>query len=814
MSNIKIPFLNQKLVLSTFLAVMRKSFWIIICIILVSLTTGFLFHRYTRPEYKTSTVVQIKTENRANQILNLNSNVMETEIAPVVELIKSNEFIRRVVDTLNFGVSYYNKGAISFTETFRNTPFSVDYQITNPLILDQKINCEFVDAKRCLLTYNIFNSRHEYLIETNKWNSVFGMDIFVEITTESEITYDNQYFFTINDPKTVLAFILKNLNVQMLRESAGTILITYTDYNAAKSAEVTNTIAEQFLEFDSEKKKESTTNMLLYIDSQMDNILAVLNEVERDLQKFRRENNITITDEISFSNKNNIIASQMSDLENRSLNIDFEIMVLDEIADMLDANNHINSYEIMAMLSGKQSAALLSGIFNSIQTLTDQKELLLFDVTENNKKIKKIDDQIVSKKNTIKDFIASAKIRLREDKNSIDKKIQELKLQIYEVNSYDEIEYARLNRLYSLNQNFYSQLMKTKAEAMVSQAGYITNNLILEKASTPAKPSYPELNKVLLIAFLISIFISFIYVLVRYLFYYKILTINDIKEYTDLPVLGAIPNVKIDMDTSKVIVHLRSRSIVSEAFRNLRTKIEFYPLQNPDDARVIAVSSTIAGEGKTFVALNTAAIFAMCDKKTVILDLDLRKPRLHKSFNTENIKGVSTILLGRHAYSECLCDSEIETLKYITSGPVPPNPAEIILSDSYKQLIDDLKKEFDIIVIDTPPAGIVIDAITSYKLADNILYVMRSEVSNRNFINNIISIATDNNLNNTSIVLNAISSASSKFGYGGGYRYGYGNYTYGMYGEENKKNVRNTYYGEEFEGSENIFKRIFKRKNK
>ncbi|MDR2009615.1 MAG: polysaccharide biosynthesis tyrosine autokinase [Bacteroidales bacterium] len=812
MADIKIPFLNQKLVLPTFLTIIRKSLWVIICIILVSLFGGYLFHRYTRPEYKTNTVIQVKTENKANKMLNINSGIMETDIAPVVELIRSNEFIKRVVDSLNFNVSYYNKGTITYTEYYKTAPFYVDYILTNPLIKDQKINCEFIKPDKCLLSYQIINENHEYLIETNKWNNISGMDICISVDPGNSGIYDNnnQYFFIINDEKTILSSIISRLNVQSLSESAGTILITYTDYNPVKSAEITNTIAEQFLEFDSEKKKESATMILQYIDQQMDNILNNLNETEKELQKFRMENNILITDEIALSNKTHIKANQITDIESKILNIDFEIIVLDEIAEMIRNSEEINSYEILAMLSGKQTGVLLSSIVNSIQNLINQRELYLFDITENSNKIKIIDEQINTKKKTIIDFISSAKVRMEAEKSEYWSRLKDLESEIYDINSYDEMEYARLNRLYSINQNFYSQLMKTKAETMVSQAGYITNNIILEKASIPFSPSYPKLNAVLLIAFIISLIISFLYLIIKYVFYSKILTVDDIVEYTQIPVIGAVPDAKIDMPESQVIVHLRPKSALTESFRNIRTKLEFYPVEDPGLARVITVSSTVAAEGKTFVGLNIAAVFAMSNKKTIVLDLDLRKPRLHKSFNVDNIKGISTILIKRHTYKECLHHSEIENLDFITSGPIPPNPAEIILNDSYKELIEDLKREYDIIVIDTPPVGIVIDALVSYRMADNTIYVMRSEVSNRNFINNINNITVNNELRNVSIILNDINISASRYGYGVGYSYGYG--SYGGYGYT--KNERSTYYGEEFDKKVGLIGKIFKRNKK
>lgn len=802
MEDVKIPFLNQKFVLSTFLAIIRKSFWVVLFVIIASLVLGYVYHRYTLPEYKTNAIIQIKAEDRANKVLNLNSGIMEGDIASAVELLRSNEFIKTVVEDLHLDVSYFNQGAILYSELYNNTPFRLQYRAINPKIYNHKINCEFVEPNNCLLKYQIGNENYEFLIEMEKWETVFGMDIFI-VTDKNiaEAQENNQLFFIINDESTIIKNIITNLSIQKLSESAGTILITYVDNNANKSAKITNTIAEKFLEFDGNKKKESAQNVLAYIDQQMDQLLQNLSNTEEELHKFRMTNNILITDENIISNKNRLATSQISDLEVRVLNIDFEIAILDEIINNLKKGKEIKTYEILAMLNGQLSASSISELINSIQELISRRELLLFDITENTTKIKIIDEQIASRKKTVIDFILSSKERLNGEKKEYLKRVKELESQVFVNNDYDEIEFSRLNRLYNINENFYEQLMVAKAETMVSQAGYISNNIILERADVPLKPSYPNLTNVLLISFVISIVIASIYLFLRYVFYNKILTSADIVEYTKIPVLASIPKVNADMPVSSAIIHLRPKSVLTESFRNIKSKLEFYPVEGK--CRVITVSSTVAGEGKTFIGLNIATIYAMSDKKTIILDFDLRKPRIHKCFDVENIKGISTILINKHKYEDCIHHSGIENLDYITSGPVPPNPAEIILNDSLKKLIIELKQIYDVIVIDTPPIGIVIDALTTYKISDSALYVMRSEVSTRNYIYNLNNIAVNNNFKNLSIVLNDVKQNTLKYGYGGAYGYGYG---YGY-----TKNENSTYYDEDVDTTNILFGKIFKK---
>lgn len=810
MERTKIPILNQNFDPRTFFTIFRKNFWLVLIIFIISIGAGYAYFRYTSPVFKTTTILQIKNENKTNDILGINSGMMETELAPVIELIRSNEFLKTVVASLPLDVSYYRQGTFLSTELYGNTPFEVKYRINNTVILDQKIYCEFIDYE-CNLSYTIGNTEYEYKVPPEEWQSIFGMEIFIHFPSKKDMEVEldqnnkSEYFFTINNSKTLLAKISRNLDIQILNDIAGTILITYNDFNARKSSEITNTIAEKFIEFDENKKKESATNIITYIDLQMENVFSQLNSTEQDLHDFKQQNNIKSNNNDLLFNRSNLYATKVSDLEEKSMNIDFEIMTLQKVAEKLNSGEEVKTYELLAMLSGQQSEVFLSGMINSLQELISRREILLFDVTANSHKIVTIDDQIDSKTSTIVEFVNSTIGRLKTEKIEYSKKIRETENQVYDDNAYDEIEYARLMRLYAINEDFYSQLIQTKAETMISQAGYVSNNIILEKASIPPSPDFPILSYVMLFALAIAFVISGLLIVIKYLLFNKILSTVDISDYTDIPVIGGVPTAKIDMDVSKVVVHQRPKSMMAEAFRNIRTNLEFYPIE--DSCRVITVSSTIAGEGKTFVGLNIAAIYAMTGKKVIILDFDLRKPRLDKCFAVENIKGVSTVLIKKHNYKECLHHSEIDNLDYITSGPIPPNPAEIILGDNLVDMLKGIKKDYDVLIIDTPPIGIVTDALITYKIAHNPVYVMRSGISPKSFIENVNSFTDGSKLDRMSIILNGIERSSGRYGYGYksgyGYQYGYTSYGYGYLTK-----IHNSYYGEEVEDNRNVFQKM------
>jgi capsular exopolysaccharide synthesis family protein len=211
-------------------------------------------------------------------------------------------------------------------------------------------------------------------------------------------------------------------------------------------------------------------------------------------------------------------------------------------------------------------------------------------------------------------------------------------------------------------------------------------------------------------------------------------------------------------------------------------------ISSSEGPKTIAITSTISGEGKTFIAINLGAILAFLNKRVVVRDLDMRRPRLSKIFNVPNDKGMSTILINKHTIEECLHETEVGNLKFITSGPIPPNPAELILSQKLKDVVEELKKSYDYILFDTPPLGLVTDGLEVIKSADFPIYILRADYSDKSFITNLDKLIDDNKVTHLSVILNDVGRGVSGYyyGYGGyGYSYGYG-YGFGYYSDETK----------------------------
>lgn len=795
----KIPTLNQDFELETFLTVLKKNIIFVIIFFALAICGGYLYFRYTQPIFSSSSIIQIKKENRTNEILGISSDV---NMNPTIEIMRSEEFLKTVVKNLPLGISFFTEGAFLKSESYGSMPFRVEYEITNPKIYDNAI---YYEQNKDGKSYDI-NIGEKGAVHNVPFSTPTELPEGLTITMSApnsesyaeRSSIKDKYYFVINSEKQILRDISKGLVIEALNNSAGTIRITYDCENAKKSADIANAIAEQFIEFDVMKSRESSMATIAYIDEKMADMVDELSTIENQLQQFRIANGIT-NDDVKARN-NNLAETRITNLEQRIAEIDYEIETLKEVKEQINSNPDINMYEMMALMSGQSSNAFLSSMLKSLQDLIAKRESMLFEVTESNHKIVVIDKQIESKKETIIDFIGSTITRLEKQKAGCENKENDIRNGILKKVSYDELEYSKLQRIYSANEAHYSKLLDRKIEILISQSGYVSTNLVLEKASVPGGAISPILSKTMTMAVLLALVLSVLFLLARYLFYNKILTSSDIGKYTDIPVIGEVVTSRRKSEFSRAVVHKNARSHVTENFRKIRTNLDYYPLESK--CRVIITTSTVPGEGKTFIAINTADIYAMSGKKVLLVDFDLRKPRLEKCLDLDNELGLSTILTNRKTWQECLHKDVVENMDVITSGPLTPIAAELLIGKNIDTFISEVRNEYDIVILDTPPLGIIHDAITLSKYADNFFYVMRSGISVKGYIEYINGIVEEHGLKNVSMILNGLpASKHSSYGYS---KYGYSNY--GKYGYTEDEDDDNT-------GKGNFFSRLFGKKN-
>jgi capsular exopolysaccharide synthesis family protein len=783
----KVSNLNDDFDFRLFLKVVRKNIAWIFLFFVIAFSMAFLYLRYTYPIFESKSIIQIALSDKNSRMLLGDNFSAQRDISGKIELLKSATFLDRVFNKLPLDISYYQIGNVLNYEMYRTSPFEVEYK--NPIneLYNNPVYVTFVDENNVNLKTNLNNKETVFRIKTNTWKRLPILDSinikvknFDKIRSDLRGLNDAPYYFVLTKRENLVRTYSANLKVEKENESAGTIKVLFYEKNPAKASDICNTIAEEFKIYDIEKQAESANNTIKFIDDQLKAVYDKLYDSEVELQNFKTANRLN--DETPLPD----FSTRINDLESKLNQLQLDEAAIKTIENSVNDEIDLDVYKLVSVLSGTDIKGNLQSLLNDLKELLQRRTNLLYSSTKNSSRIAMLDYQIDIQKKILIESLDAIKRNIYDQKREVESRIKNYEEEVRRsALQFDRIEFVRLQKLNAINENYYNRLVEIKSELAIANAGITSENTVLETSSAPAAPYFPSKRIVALSALIGWIIASLILIVIRYLLYNEITSMNEILKYLNVPMLGIVPNYKDVIPTSQLLVDKKPKSIIAESLRSIRSNLEF--LSTREGSKVLAITSTISGEGKTFVALNLAGIIAFSEKKVIILDLDMRKPKIHVGFGVPNDKGMSTILIGRNSIDDCIYKSSLNNLDFITAGPVPPNPSELVISAKMSDVLDDLRTKYDLIVIDNPPVGLVTDGIRIIKLADYPVYVFRENFSKRNFVQNVKKLIRDNNIKNMSIILNSVDIKRSGYGYSGVYDYDYGygyGYGFGYYDED------------------------------
>lgn len=779
--------LNTELDIILLLKIFRKNILLFLLIIVSCVVVSFIYLRYTVPVYQSQLTLQVGSENTAQRVLKSDNFGQDDDVAKDVELLKSKLLFKRALQQLPFKVSYFNKGKFLTYELYKTSPIKVEYQLQDSSIIGKSFLLEFVSTTE----FNLFQNDNIIGKYTNNERIELPEGVItIKIIDAQKVNdyVDNvngtSMFFTINNLDDLTNSYIKRLSVFPLNPSAKTINISFQDNNALKSTDIVTTLADEYILYDIEERSKSSKNVIQFLDAQLDKYYNKVKVSENKIQNFQTSNKGSIQE---FST---IYLERLNRFENQLIDIEFQKSVLTEIYNSVPSNlSNIDVFNLMPTLSGTEYEASVTSLITNLQNLLVEKQNLLGEVTPSSEAVKNIERKIEVQKKVLFTTINSLIQRLESKRKEVEKRVNEIQSKYLKIPA-EELEYARLQRVLSIDEKFFTLLMEKRTEYSISEAGFVPQHTILDQAVVPSAPISPNKKIIVITGFMLGLVISILILILRYIFKNTISSIDEINRFTQssFGFLGNVPVYHKVIPVSQLVIDKEPKSVISEAFRSIRSNLQF--VKSTNDKKLIAITSTISGEGKTFCAINLAGILAMSDKKVIILDLDMRKPKIHVGFGVDNTSGMSTLLINKNSLEECIHNSDLGGLDYITSGPIPPNPSELIINGELTKIIEELKTKYDYVIIDNPPIGLVSDAMETLKIADYPIYVFKSEYSRRNFANNVDRLIRDNGISKLSVILNSVNFKDRLYGYGNnyGYGYGYGRGGYGYYtdGDENE----------------------------
>jgi len=732
----------------------HNLFWIALIFILTNLA-AILYVRYTKDLYESESEIKLDVKQDATELgireitQDKNINLISGEI----ETIQSKLFLNNVIDSLNLNVSYYSIGQLLNYELYKSSPFTVSFVSLSPTLhntsfyVDQKNSSEY--------ELRIGENGESVTGVFNKPLTLQGCILILSLKPFAEFQKGIDYSFVYNSRESLLEYLKNNLTVEPLNFNAKTIKVAFKDNNPFKARDLVNGIDSLYLRYSNEQKNLANKQKIDWLTNELSQIEEKMGGYEDYFENFTLKNKTSdLKEDLKITIKQiNKIDSQRFELTKRINDIN---IVIDNLATG-DFFLNISQQNILP--------AYLNASISKLENLYIEMDNMKLSYNENTLAYKQKDQEIETIQKNVQQELTRIKsnwLKQMQELNNAKRRLESAFVNMPDKNT----QFNKNERFYKLYEEFYLTLMQHKSEFEIAQAGSTPDFKLLSTATLPVTPISPNKPIIYGIGFVAGIVLNIFLIGILYLINDKITNANEVERFTGVPLLGVIPTLRKQNGTTLHIID-HPKSMVSEAIRTLRTNLDFFSVNATK--KVIAISSTVSGEGKSFIAMNLGGIMALSKKKVVLLDLDMRKIKTHSpSASADPSKGISTILIRKNQWRECLVKTALENFDFIPSGPQPPNPSELLLNGEFVNMLEELKTQYDFILMDTPPVGLVTDGIMAMKRADISIYVFRANYSKKEFMLNLQRITKVNKFTNVTTLLNALPVTNESY-YGSGY---------------------------------------------
>jgi tyrosine-protein kinase Etk/Wzc len=739
----------------------------------VSLVGAYVYNRYSTSIYSVTSKVLVQDSKKTpagSEILKeldifKSGGIVENEI----EIIHSRPVIAKALDNLNFGVSYFGVGDIKTSELYGGKiPFRVIYDTLPQELYNIPHKVYFQKDGQIMFTVNETTVAVRYnepvsILSTKLTfvpNTGFDQNLFLEIGND----IDRDYLVVFHRNTSLVENFFEDLKVVAVNKLATVLELSIKTTVPEKGQDFLNEITKVYIKNGVDQKSEMAAHTLEFIKERLSFVSGDLTTIESEVEQYKIKRGIA-----NVGEESKFLLESVKEYDKELSKISMELEYVNQIYNNLSREE----YKAPPFIgTGNTSLEKLIGDLYNLEALKINYETTVKNDNPLNTILRK---QIETAKENIRENISS----LKESLNINQQQLKD-KLSIYEQNIEKvptiERDLLSIERQKLIKENLYLYLLQKQEESAIALAAMVSDNKIIEPAHYLDKPIKPVKHISYLIALIIGIGLPALFIYLKDLFNDKVVSKITIEKNAKAPIIGVVGQ---SASESSITVHSKAKSAISEEFRSIRTNLQFMGVGVKE--KVMLVTSSISGEGKTFISLNLALTFAISGKKTVVLEMDLRKPKLTRSFENRNPVGISNYLIGMASFDEIISKSEInEHLYIISSGPIPPNPAELLMSNQLKELIINLRNNFDIIIIDSPPIGLVTDSLIIAEHIDASLYIVRQSRTPKSYMFSIADIYQNKKMKKLSIVFNGIDRKLGNYGYGYGYGYGY-------YSEDNKR---------------------------
>lgn len=747
----------------------------------IGIIGSYSFTRVTLPKYSVYTSILIPEKSNGIDMQSLFQGAFDkpqNNIYNQIELITSYSNISKALVNLNWRTNWYEKSFFIWQGIYKQEPFDVQ-EAQN-----------FVNAKGIPIYITPISS-DEYTISVN--GEAFINDIKTSIKFEGQgkfghaftnkyfnftllkkvnnnETPNGQYYFVFNDLNDETLSYQARLNAALKDKDSDIIKCSIIGEEPEKECDFLNELIKVFIESKMNVQSEAQRRSLDFINSQLNGISDSLNIASSKFTDFRSKNQV-----IDLGAEGTIVMNNLKEIETESAKSQMQLDYFQNLLKYLNSNTDSKQL-VSPSVVGIEDVAL-NALVMKLSDLYNRRQVLTFSAKENNPTLIMIDKEINQTRNQLNENLKNLIDNATRNINSQKERQNSISIQMNKLPKKEQ-QMVSIQRQFNLTNEIYTFLLQKRAETNIALASTMPDVQIIDNARPEtAEVVGLEPKMILILGLMLGLSLPLILILIRNFFDGRIRTQEDVEDHTNLPILGSILHYPTKSDLA---VYENPKSNISESFRSLRTNIQF--MLNSTGGKVISIHSCNPGEGKSFIAINLGTILAMNNKKALIIGADIRKPAIQKRFNQSNEHGLSSYLIGEDTIEQIIFPTSVNNLFLLPSGPIPPNPAELLSKPEMEILINQMRKEYDYIILDNAPVALVTDGFILSRFVDLNIFILRYGFSQKNQVEVINQYAAKDMVSNPAILVNDI-----KFNtFGSSY---YKNYQYEAY--------QNTYYSED-----------------
>ncbi|GAB4033265.1 GumC family protein [Spirosoma gilvum] len=747
-----------------FLKYLRYWYWFILSLIL-TIGGAYIYLRYATPIYQVSAVLLIKKQDKAqaDDILKAfesgqGDKIVENEI----ELLKSRTLMQRVVDDLNLSVSYFKKGEIrQEEEIFGTSPIWVYPGALTESAYKEPVYISIINKQYFELQNKEGQSKGRFSFSENLKNSYGTFRVFLNDSLRR--SKENLIKVTFSNRESLAEYYQKAIDVELINQKSTVLKLTIEDAVPNKGKAILSKLLEAYTYSALADKNREATNTLHFIDERLRLITGELGNVEKDVESYKSAQGIT-----DLSAEGNLFLEAVKDNDSKLNEVDLHLKILDGVEAYLKS-----SQSGVAPATLSVTDPVLIELLTKLNELETQQEKYARTTQTDNPFLQTINAQVANTKKAIQENVTNQRNNLLVTRASLEGLNKRFESSIRTI-PRKEREFLNIKRQQGIKESLYLLLLQKKEETAISYASTVTDSRIVDDPYSAPKPIKPNKTNIYLIAFMVGLLIPIGIISVSDLLNDKVQSKREIENQTGLSVFGEIMEKPKNLKDN--ILDIKGNSIIAEQFKILRANLQYAATGiELGKGQVILLTSSISGEGKSFISINLASSLALLDKRVILLELDLRKPKIASYLNVSNGKsrGISNFLIGQSEIGDLITPTSLNPNLYIIpSGPIPPNPSELLSNGRIKVLLDALRGQFDYIIVDTPPVSLVADAPLISPYVDTAFYLVRFGYTPRTYLSFLANLQNGKKFKSLNVIFNGIDYRSSQ-DYGYGYSYGY-----------------------------------------